>query len=389
MFTINIEENRIAPVKMKTFSELGFSERKHLQEWIAYQPNALDEELLIIQKEFDGFDDTRERLDLLALDKDGNIVVIENKLDDSGRDMVWQSLKYASYCASLTKAQIVDIYQKYIDRYEGLSVEPIEPSLIKNAAARICEFLDADDLDEVKLNLGNSQRIMLVAANFRKEVTSTALWLLGQGINIQCFKVTPYALPNQLLINIDQIIPTPEAKELMIGINAKEAEEKNTEVVLKNRHSVRLKYWEQLLEVFQKSSLSLYNNISPSKDHWLSAGSGLRGCPYNLIFSQKEMRVELWISRSSADENKFIFDCLYGNKELIEAEFGSTLDWIRMDDKKASKIQFCREIDGYDKESWLDYIDWHLNTMIKFEKAFKKYTSQANELLKNHDTSNL
>lgn len=86
--------------------------------------------------------------------------------------------------------------------------------------------LDAPDLDELKLNLGNSQRIMLVAANFRKEVTSTALWLLGQGISIACFKITPYSLGEQLLINIDQIIPTPEAKELMIGINAKEAEEK-------------------------------------------------------------------------------------------------------------------------------------------------------------------
>jgi hypothetical protein len=29
----------------------------------------LGEELLIIQKEFDGFEDTNERLDLLALDK--------------------------------------------------------------------------------------------------------------------------------------------------------------------------------------------------------------------------------------------------------------------------------------------------------------------------------
>ena len=104
MFTVNHQTNRINPVKIKTFSELGFTERKHLQEWLAHQPDALGEELLIIQKEFDGFDDTRERLDLLALDKDGNLVIIENKLDDSGRDVVWQALKYASYCASLTKA---------------------------------------------------------------------------------------------------------------------------------------------------------------------------------------------------------------------------------------------------------------------------------------------
>ena len=34
-------------------------------------PEALGEELLIIQKEFSGFSDTNERLDLLALDKQG------------------------------------------------------------------------------------------------------------------------------------------------------------------------------------------------------------------------------------------------------------------------------------------------------------------------------
>ena len=389
MFTINPQENRISPVKMKTFSELGFSERKHLQEWIAYQPDALDEELLIIQKEFDGFDDTRERLDLLALDKDGNVVVIENKLDDSGRDLVWQALKYASYCASLTKAQIVDIFQQYLDRYENIHAIHTESNLPKNAATRICDFLDADDLDEVKLNLGNSQRIILVAANFRKEVTSTALWLLGQGINIQCFKVTPYALPNQLLMNIDQIIPTPEAKELMIGINAKEAEEKNTEVVLKNRHSVRMDYWEQLLEVFQKSPLTLYNSISPSKDHWLSAGSGLRGCPYNLIFSQKELRVEFWISRSVTEENKFVFDFLLEHKDAIENSFGDTLEWMRLDDKKSCRIEFAKSVDGYVKESWVEYIEWHLNAMTRLERSLRKFTSQASERLKNNDATQI
>lgn len=56
-----------------------------MQEWIANNPESLDEELLIIQKEFDGFNDTNERLDLLALDKQGNLVVIENKLDDRER----------------------------------------------------------------------------------------------------------------------------------------------------------------------------------------------------------------------------------------------------------------------------------------------------------------
>ncbi len=378
MFTVDHQTNRIAPVKTKTFGELGFTERKHLQEWLAHEPSALGEELLIIQKEFDGFDDTRERLDLLALDKDGNLVIIENKLDDSGRDVVWQALKYASYCASLTKLQIVEVFQQYINRYEKGNGEgnPVD------ASTQICEFLDAPDLDEVKLNLGNSQRIMMVAANFRKEVTSTALWLLGQSINIQCFKVTPHAFGEQLFINIDQIIPTPEAKELMIGISAKEAEEKTTEVVLKNRHNVRHQYWEQALEAFQNSSCTLFNNISPSKDHWLSAGSGVRGCPYNLIFLQKELRVELWISRGSTEENKFLFDFLFGRKEKIDEAFGDKLEWLRLDDKKSSRIQYTCKADGFNKEHWSGWIDWHLAQMTKLEKVFKAPLQQASEALK-------
>jgi hypothetical protein len=383
LFTVNHQTNRITPVRTKTFSELGFTERKHLQEWLAHEPSALGEELLIIQKEFDGFDDTRERLDLLALDKDGNLVIIENKLDDSGRDVVWQALKYASYCASLTKLQIVEIFQAYLNRFETSSHDhdgkPVD------AASQICEFLEVPDMDELKLNLGNSQRIMMVAANFRKEVTSTALWLLGQGINIQCFKVTPHAFGEQLFINIDQIIPTPEAKELMIGITAKEAEEKTTEVVLKSRHNVRHQYWEQALEVFQLSSCSLFNNISPSKDHWLSAGSGFRGCSFNLIFLQKELRVELWISRPSTEENKFVFDFLHDLKEKVEESFGEPLEWMRLNDKKSSRIQFSFKADGFNRDHWAEWIQWHLANMTKLHKAFKVPLQQAAEALKRQD----
>ena len=136
-------------------------------------PDALGEELLIVQKEFDGFADTRERLDLLALDKGGRLVVVENKLDDSGRDVVWQALKYVAYCSSLKKAEIVEIYQNYLDRWSDGA----------NAVANLCDFLDVEELDDVVLNAGNEQRLVLIAANFRKEVTATVLWLLGHGVD--------------------------------------------------------------------------------------------------------------------------------------------------------------------------------------------------------------
>jgi RecB family endonuclease NucS len=142
MFLIDKKKNEAISISKKTFQELEFKERKHLQEWICKNTDILGERLLIIQKEFSGFDDTKERLDLLAIDENGNLVIIENKLDDSGRDVVWQSLKYASYCSGLTKSDIKDIFQKYID----------EQGKNEYAEKVLCEFLAAEDFGEIELN---------------------------------------------------------------------------------------------------------------------------------------------------------------------------------------------------------------------------------------------
>lgn len=232
MFRINLSDNRLERVEKRRFSDLNLRERAHLQEWVANLPNALGEELLVIQKEFDGFDDTKERLDLLALDKEGRLVLIENKLDDTGRDVIWQAIKYAAYVSSLTKLQIVDIFQMYLDRYCGGG----------NAVEQICDFLEEEDLEEVVLNSGNSQRIILIAANFRREVTAAALWLLAHGIQTKCFKATPYSFGSELLLDIQQIIPIPEAAEFMIGVSSKGSEEKSAEGTQKTRHTLRLSY---------------------------------------------------------------------------------------------------------------------------------------------------
>ena len=62
MFQINSTSNEMVQLVPKSFSELGFTKREHLQEWIAKMPESLGEELLIIQKRFDGFDETRIQL---------------------------------------------------------------------------------------------------------------------------------------------------------------------------------------------------------------------------------------------------------------------------------------------------------------------------------------
>jgi len=57
MFEVDRSKNRLRKPEEMRSSELNLREREHLQKWPANMPNALGEELLIIQKEFDGFAD--------------------------------------------------------------------------------------------------------------------------------------------------------------------------------------------------------------------------------------------------------------------------------------------------------------------------------------------
>lgn len=370
MFVLDRKKNRIKKIKSCTFSELKFREREHLQEWLENTPEAFGEELLFIQKEFDGFDDTRERLDLLAIDKQGDLVVIENKLDDSGKDVTWQVLKYASYCSSLSKQQIKDIYQSYLDK-KGLN---------ESAESNISDFLNAEDFREIQLN--KVQRIILVSGNYRKEVTSTVLWLLQKyNLKIQCFKATPFSFGEEILLNVEQIIPVHEVEEYTIKMAEKAQEEQSTQEELATRYKIRLEFWKTLLsKTFLKTTL--FSNINPTKDNWISAGSGVSGVGFNFAISKNYARAELYMSRPNTDENKFIFDQLSLQKDEIEKQAG-TLEWERLDAKKACRIKLeLRDVSLYEKDDWNKMMDFMVESMQKMEIAFKKPLQKINKDLK-------
>ena len=113
LFRINPGSRESERIEEVDFAQMGLRERRDIQEWVAANPGILGEDLLIIGKEFSGFDLTDERLDILAVDSDGKLVVIELKRDDTGADAHWQAIKYASYLRRATAEQIVDMLAEY------------------------------------------------------------------------------------------------------------------------------------------------------------------------------------------------------------------------------------------------------------------------------------
>lgn len=360
MYRIDRATNTIQALKKVSFRELGFRERAHLQEWIARQPSALGEDLLIIQKEFAGFSDTSERLDLLALDKQGSLVIIENKLDDTGRDVTWQALKYASYCSALTKEDIRQIYQDYLRK----------SCLDETAEDALSAFFE-QEYDDLILNKGVTQRIILVAANFRKEVTSTVLWLSNFGLRVRCFRATPFAMGDELFLSMEQIIPVKDTENFTIGLADKAKEEIEGIETEARRHPIRRQFWTELIRAMNATSSNLYANISPGKESWISAGSGTRGVAFNFGATQRYCRVELYIDRGDTAENEAVFDRLHADRTAIEVEVGSPLTWERLDHRRACRIKLEQAADVFQKDQWPAMITFMTDAMVRLEHALK------------------
>ena len=210
LFRIDDSTRKSEKIEEVEFSQLGFQERRHIQEWIADNPSILGEGLLIIAKEFSGFDKTNERLDLLAVDVEGRLVVIELKRDDTGTDAHGQAIKYASYLRDAKLGAIV----RMLAAHEEVSE--------KEAAEKLLEHLGTDDLNA----LNNDQRIILASHRFAPEVTSAALWLNEKAPDenlVTCIQLTPYQdeKTNTLYVQANTIIPVPGADDYRVGIGSR------------------------------------------------------------------------------------------------------------------------------------------------------------------------
>jgi len=362
MYLIDKQRRRATALERKTFSELNLSERQDLQEWIADNPRILGEELLIIQKEFAGFSDTSERLDLLALDANGKLVIIENKLDDSGKDVVWQALKYVSYCATLTKTEICQIYQRYLGD-DAVAEE------------RLSAFYGDEDYESLQLNASNAdQRIILVAANFRKEVTSTVLWLQGYNIDVKCIRVTPYLDGEKLYLDTEQILPLQDVGDYQIRKRQEELVSAKAEA---KRHVLRRDFWTFALPILRTKS-RIFDNTSAPKENWLTGGTGRGGVWYQLVIRMGDARAEMRIDLGDLGLNMQLFNALHGKKEEIEARFNGTIVWDENLDHRVCRIYTQYERSGLtDVAQWERVAAFFADSVAEFERVFKQPLDEA------------
>ena len=186
-----------------------------LQRLLRDQPEVLEEGLFIVAEEFSNWQDSGRSIDLLALDGEGNLVVIELKRTQTGDHSELQAIRYAAMVSIMTPEMVIAAHRDYLQRR----------NIDGNATDRVLRHLGVEDEADAEIHT-ERPRIFLASAGFSTELTSSVLWLRDGGMDISCVRLQLYKDGNGLLMDTNQVIPLPEASEYMVKIREREETER-------------------------------------------------------------------------------------------------------------------------------------------------------------------
>lgn len=288
IFSVNQDTEELEHLPEQELAQLDILEREDLEEWVIEEPRILGEDLLIITSEYANFEDLRERLDIMAIDSEGKLVVIELKRDRADRTTDLQAIKYASYCATLTAEDIQKDYRDFWNEREGnnLSSEDVGEDFV--------DFLNQGVTDEVpymddgwaNFELDDKPRILLMAGSFGPEITSPVMWLIEEyNMDITCTRIEAYKHRNRVILNSQQVIPIPEAEEYLTKRREKQEKQKKSSVTFTLPALLERGVLEEGdIVVFEESKVpdGIDREWNPEDDYWRARVTGMTGQQNNI-----------------------------------------------------------------------------------------------------------
>lgn len=242
-----ITDDVLSPLVSTSFQEENLWERRDLQRLLKANIEVIDSDVMVIAEEFGEWSESGRRIDLLAIDKDANLVVIELKRTDDGGHMELQAIRYAAMVANMTWEQAKTAFKKYLN----------DNSIGYDAEAKLCEYLGWDAPREN--DFAQNVRIVLASANFSKEITTSVLWLNDRDLDISCVRLSLHKIDDKLVLSADQIIPLPEAESYQIEVRQKRREERISKSTNKDRSLFTISHLDEIYEQgFKKSDIGFF-----------------------------------------------------------------------------------------------------------------------------------
>jgi len=204
-----------------TFTELDMKEND-IEEILRCNIDMLcgeEESMLIVGRQVKN--EKLGRSDLTAVDNNGSLVLIEIKRDmkdfESKKEAIeFQAIRYAaSYATIETPEELVEkVFAPYIEKYRS-EFEIGELTTFELGIRKLNEFLEENQAGN---DFNKKQKIILAASDYDDQTLSAVAWLNNNGVDMYCFKLVPFKVDNQIIINAEKVLPVADYDEYYVNL---------------------------------------------------------------------------------------------------------------------------------------------------------------------------
>jgi len=221
----------------------------------------------------------------------------------------------------------------------------------------------------------DAKTIIWISTRFRQEHRSALDWLnVNTQESIRFFGVELHAG------RIGESAPAPLFK---VVVEPSDWQKRIRTVAEASKYSGRRaeyrEFWQRFLERARSEYPRLpWRNTAP-RQSWLEMRSPISGSLINLVFGMgRGIRVELYIDSGVAEANQRLFGLLERNRELLEREIGSKLEWDPLPTRGACRISAYMPGGGVvsEEDRHAEFISWFLATGSKWMTAATQIAPQ-------------
>ena len=149
-----------------------------------------------------------------------------------------------------------------------------------------------------------------------------------------------------------------------------------------SRYEIRKRYWTYALPIIQKQHAhrGTFSNCNPVTSNTESGFFGVSGFCISCIANYDSARIDFYMGKSDAAQNKAAFDLLRSHKDEIEEELGISLVWERADEYKASWLSYhLHDVSITNEADWSRMAKFHAEWSDKICDAVLPYLQNEND----------
>lgn len=186
----------------------------------------------LLATEFNGWEDSKRRIDILACDETGGLVVIELKRDQADAHAELQALRYAALL-SVLPSRVIEEQSLQFQIKKGGKPTGWGAAQWRSELAEHLGYAGAAMSDSPLSFDSERLTVILISDSINGELLTTVNWLSryvtpaqpqGEGVTIECHQLSRYSIAGQEVLHLDKIFPLPLEEDFLVRARQKQVE---------------------------------------------------------------------------------------------------------------------------------------------------------------------